>query len=46
LQDLFFAVKWLGNAGGHNEAVVTKDDVLDAYERTMKGSIGHSESRS
>jgi hypothetical protein len=32
LQDLFFAVKWLGNAGSHSEAVVRKDDVLDAYE--------------
>jgi len=32
LQDLFFAVKWLGNAGSHSEKVVTMDDVLDAYE--------------
>ena len=32
LQDLFFAVKWLGNAGSHSEKVVSKDDVLDAYE--------------
>lgn len=32
LQDLFFAVKWLGNAGSHSDRVVTKDDVLDAYE--------------
>jgi hypothetical protein len=32
LQDLFFAVKWLGNAGSHSDKAVTKDDVLDAYE--------------
>jgi hypothetical protein len=32
LQDLFFAVKWLGNAGSHSDKVVTRDDVLDAYE--------------
>ena len=32
LQDLFFAVKWLGNAGSHSVKVVTKDDVLDSYE--------------
>jgi len=32
LQDLFFAVKWLGNAGSHSDKEVTKDDVLDAYE--------------
>jgi len=32
LQDLFFAVKWLGNAGSHSDKTVTKDDVLDAYE--------------
>ncbi len=32
LQDLFFAVKWLGNAGSHSNKVVTRDDVLDAYE--------------
>tara|TARA_B100000315_G_C14298370_1_gene460672 strand:- start:209 stop:610 length:402 start_codon:yes stop_codon:yes gene_type:complete len=32
LQDLFFAVKWLGNAGSHSDRVVTMDDVLDAYE--------------
>ena len=32
LQNLFFAVKWLGNAGSHSDKVVTKDDVLDAYE--------------
>lgn len=32
LQDLFFAVKWLGNAGSHSGEAVKKDDVLDAYE--------------
>ena len=32
LQDLFFAVKWLGNAGSHSSKVVTEDDVLDSYE--------------
>lgn len=32
LQDLFFAAKWLGNAGSHSDRVVTIDDVLDAYE--------------
>ena len=32
LQDLFFAVKWLGNAGSHSDRVVTMDDVLDSYE--------------
>ena len=32
LQDLFFAVKWLGNAGSHSDRVVSMDDVLDAYE--------------
>lgn len=32
LQDLFFAMKWLGNAGSHSDKTVTKDDVLDAYE--------------
>ena len=32
LQDLFFAVKWLGNAGSHSDRSVTMDDVLDAYE--------------
>jgi hypothetical protein len=32
LKDLFFAVKWLGNAGSHSGKDVTMDDVLDAYE--------------
>ena len=32
LKDLFFAVKWLGNAGSHSDKAVTTDDVLDSYE--------------
>lgn len=32
VQDLFFAVKWLGNAGSHSNSAVTIDDVFDAYE--------------
>lgn len=32
LQDLFLAIKWLGNAGSHGEKKVSMDDVLDAYE--------------
>ena len=32
IQELFTAVKWLGNAGSHSGATVSSDDVLDAYE--------------
>ena len=32
IQELFMAVKWLGNAGSHSGATVSSDDVLDAYE--------------
>ncbi len=29
---LFFAIKWLGNAGSHDTKEITIDDCLDAYE--------------
>ncbi|MDH5545487.1 MAG: DUF4145 domain-containing protein [Gammaproteobacteria bacterium] len=32
VKDIFFAIKWLGNAGSHSQHKVTTDDVLDAYE--------------
>jgi len=32
LSDHLMAVKWLGNAGSHAAAPVTRDDVFDAYE--------------
>lgn len=32
VKDLFFAVKWLGNAGSHSSHEVTLDDVFDSYE--------------
>lgn len=32
IKDLFFAVKWLGNAGSHSSFEVRLDDVLDSYE--------------
>ncbi|QPJ64540.1 MAG: DUF4145 domain-containing protein [Candidatus Nitrohelix vancouverensis] len=32
IQDLLFAIKWLGNAGSHSGKQVTSDDILDAYE--------------
>jgi hypothetical protein len=32
LKDLFFAIKWLGNAGSHSNKSISADDVLDAYE--------------
>jgi len=32
IQDLFFAIKWLGNVGSHSGKQVTSDDILDAYE--------------
>ncbi len=32
IRDLFFAIKWLGNAGSHSTKKITVDDVLDAYE--------------
>lgn len=31
LKDFFFAIKWLGNAGSHNNGVKI-DDVIDAYD--------------
>lgn len=32
VKDLFFAVKWLGNAGSHSSHQVSIDDVFDSYE--------------
>ena len=32
VKDIFFAIKWLGNAGSHSQHEVSPDDVLDAYE--------------
>jgi DNA-binding ferritin-like protein (Dps family) len=32
IRDLFFAIKWLGNAGSHSTKSTTLDDVLDSYE--------------
>ncbi len=32
VKELFYAVKWLGNAGSHSHQQVTFDDVFDAYE--------------
>ncbi|MBN4077968.1 DUF4145 domain-containing protein [Nitrospina gracilis] len=32
IRDLFYAIKWLGNAGSHSGKQVTADDILDAYE--------------
>lgn len=32
VKDLFYAVKWLGNAGSHSAQAITADDVFDAYE--------------
>jgi hypothetical protein len=32
IKDIFFAVKWLGNAGSHSNHEVSLDDVLDSYE--------------
>jgi hypothetical protein len=32
LKELFFAIKWLGNAGSHSHKSISSDDVLDAYE--------------
>lgn len=34
LKDLMLAVKWLGNAGSHDNDGTTIDDVFDAYEMT------------
>lgn len=34
LKDLMLAVKWLGNAGSHDNDGITIDDVFDAYEMT------------
>lgn len=32
VKDLFYAVKWLGNAGSHSAQSITVDDVFDSYE--------------
>ncbi len=32
IKDLCLAIKWHGNAGSHSEDLISKDDVLDAYE--------------
>ena len=32
IQVLFYAIKWLGNAGSHCGTPITSDDVLDGYE--------------
>ncbi|MES9859890.1 MAG: DUF4145 domain-containing protein [Candidatus Thiodiazotropha sp. LLP2] len=32
IRDLFFAIKWLGNAGSHSAKSISADDVLDSYE--------------
>lgn len=32
VKELFYAVKWLGNAGSHSHQELTFDDVFDAYE--------------
>ena len=35
LKDLIVAIKWLGNAGSHDDGTdVTLDDVMDSYELT------------
>ena len=36
IQEIFEAVKWLGNAGSHSGTTVSSDDVLDAYELMEK----------
>lgn len=32
LRDLILAIKWLGNAGSHDGAEITLDDVMDSYK--------------
>lgn len=32
IKESFLAIKWLGNAGSHNDKPITLDDVMDAYE--------------
>ncbi|QHI69548.1 DUF4145 domain-containing protein [Tichowtungia aerotolerans] len=32
VRDLFYAIKWLGNAGSHDTESITQDDICDAYE--------------
>lgn len=32
LEDILYAIKWLGNAGSHSGSEITLDDVFDAYE--------------
>jgi hypothetical protein len=34
LREMVLAVKWLGNSGSHENATLTIDDALDAYELT------------
>ena len=36
IQDIFMAVKWLGNAGSHSGKTVSSDDALDAYDLMEK----------
>ena len=36
IQEIFLAVKWLGNAGSHSGTTVSSDDVLNAYELMEK----------
>lgn len=36
IKDIFFAVKWLGNAGSHSNHEVSLDDVLDSYELMLE----------
>ena len=36
IQELFMAVKWLGNAGSHSGKTVSADDVLNAYDLMEK----------
>lgn len=32
LKDLMLAIKWLGNAGSHDNGKISKDDVMDSYD--------------
>lgn len=36
IQNIFTAVKWLGNAGSHSGTTVSSDDALDAYDLMEK----------
>ena len=31
-KQVLMAIKWLGNAGSHDNSIITQDDVLDSYE--------------